>query len=210
LLTNKKVVKLISNFLGESNNFSQLKIPLRIIAMDLETGKDVVFERGSLRNALQAAMAMPGVFPPVQIDGKTFVDGSTVNPVPVSHLIDMYADIVVGVNALPPLKQLPPSGPTYTNRNGEEPGIDLRSISHSTENWKMVDIIMRSFQKLQHEVSLSKANLADLTITPEVTHFNWKDFTKFSDIIDAGRRATEQTIPKLLEILDKRKLYRRS
>ncbi len=201
-LSNKKVLKLISSFLGPLKTFGQLKIPLRIITLELETGKDVAFEKGSLWDALQASMAIPGLFPPVKIGGKTFVDGSNINPIPVSHLIEMRADITVGVNALSPLRRYFSTGSGDMEKNIREEAL--------TEDWKMVDIIMRSFQKLQHEIGLSKATLADLTITPEVTGFSWKDFKRAPEIIDAGRRAAEQALPKLLEIRDKRKLYRRS
>jgi NTE family protein len=197
-LSNKKLLKLISSFLGPLKAFGQLKIPLRIITMELETGKDVAFEKGSLWDALQASMAVPGLFPPVKIEGKTFVDGSNINPIPVSHLLEMRADIMVGVNALSPLRRYLPTG---MEKSTQEEAL--------TEDWKMLDIIMRSFQKLQHEVGLSKVTLADLTITPEVTGFSWKDFKRAPEIIDAGRRAAEQALPKLLEILDKRRLYRR-
>jgi NTE family protein len=201
-LSSKKVLKLISDFLGSLKTFGQLKIPLRIVTMELETGKDVAFEKGSLWNALQASMAVPGLFPPVKIGGKTFVDGSNINPIPVSHLIEMRADIIVGVNALAPLRRYFSTGSGDMEKSTREEVL--------TEDWKMVDIIMRSFQKLQHEIGLSKATLADLTITPEVTGFSWKDFKRAPEIIDAGRRAAEQALPKLLEIRDKRKLYRRS
>ncbi|HWP46031.1 MAG TPA: patatin-like phospholipase family protein [Candidatus Limnocylindrales bacterium] len=201
-LSNKKVLKLIASFLGPLKTFGRLKIPLRIITMELETGKDVAFEKGSLWDALQASMAVPGLFPPVKIGGKTFVDGSNINPIPVSHLIEMRADIVVGVNALSPLRRYFSTGSGDMEKSTREEAL--------TEDWKMMDIIMRSFQKLQHEIGLSKATLADLTITPEVTGFSWKDFKRAPEIIDAGRRAAEQALPKLLEIRSKRKLYRRS
>jgi|GEM_PF-2947925 len=193
LLTSKKVFKFISSFISPSSTFSQLKIPFRVSTMELETGQEVVFEKGRLLEALQAAIAMPGVFPPVQIDGKSLVDGSVINPIPVSHLIEMQADIVVGVNALSPLRKYPSAG--FTDGN--------------VEDWKIPDIIMRSFQKLQYEVSLSKTTVADLTITPEVTEFSWKSVRRASEIIDAGRKAAEQALPRLLEILNRRKFYRR-
>lgn len=200
-LLTKKILKSISSFIDPSTTFSQLKIPLRVIAMELETGKEIVFDKGHLLDALLVSLAIPGVSPPVQLNGKSLVDGSVKNPIPVSHLLEMGADIVVGVNALSPFGKHPFISSFDADKN--------KAGGVSNENWKMLDIIMGSFQRLQHEVSLSKTTPADLVITPEVTRFSWKSLKDTSEIIDAGRRAAEQALPKLLEIRNKRKLYKR-
>jgi NTE family protein len=77
--------------------FEELEIPLLVIAADYWTSEEVVFERGKLLPALQASVAVPGVFAPVSIAGKVLIDGSVVNLVPYDHLLER-ADFTIAVD----------------------------------------------------------------------------------------------------------------
>jgi len=77
--------------------FEELEIPLLVIAADYWTAEEVVFEKGDLLSALQASMAVPGVFAPVSFAGKVLVDGGVVNLVPYDHLLDR-ADFTIAVD----------------------------------------------------------------------------------------------------------------
>ena len=70
-----------------ARSFSDLEIPLRVIATDLDTGEEVVLARGPLKPALLASTALPGVFPIVHHDGRRLVDGGVVNNVPLWHAL---------------------------------------------------------------------------------------------------------------------------
>ncbi len=78
-------------------NFSDFPIPFACVGTDITTGKPVVLNKGSLATAMRASMAIPSVFTPVKIDGKLLVDGGLVRNMPVPEVIDMGADIVIGV-----------------------------------------------------------------------------------------------------------------
>ncbi len=91
----------ISHFLYqmlEGEIFSDLEIPLRIVATDLWNSRAVVFDEGEVLPAVKASMSIPGVFAPVEYRGHILVDGACSNPVPWDLLED--CDIVIGVNAL--------------------------------------------------------------------------------------------------------------
>jgi NTE family protein len=77
--------------------FEELEIPLLVIAADYWTAEEIVFERGELLPALQASMAVPGVFAPVSITGKVLIDGSVVNLVPYDHLLER-ADFTIAID----------------------------------------------------------------------------------------------------------------
>jgi len=77
--------------------FDQLAIPLRLVASDLWRREQVVFETGALRPALQASIAIPGLFTPVEHRGRVLVDGGLVNPVPYDLLFD-DCDLVIAVD----------------------------------------------------------------------------------------------------------------
>jgi NTE family protein len=77
--------------------FEDLKTPFSVICTDLETGREVVINRGTLVDALLASSAMPGIFSPVEIDGRLLVDGGLCNNVPVSVLVNMGARYTIAV-----------------------------------------------------------------------------------------------------------------
>lgn len=79
-------------------SFEDLRIPLAMVATDLERGEKVVLKSGNIINALRATMSYPGLFAPVQINGCWLVDGGIVDPVPVGVARAMGADIVIAVD----------------------------------------------------------------------------------------------------------------
>ena len=70
-----------------AETFADLKIPLRVVTADLETGEECVLVRGPLAPSLLASSALPGIFPPVDLHQRTLVDGGVVNLVPISHAL---------------------------------------------------------------------------------------------------------------------------
>ena len=94
-----KARKLLAEFVGEKN-FNELKIPFVCVATDLISGKTVHFEEGNVVDAALASSAIPGIFTPIEIDGRQFVDGGVLERVPTSPLKKMGADVVVAVDVL--------------------------------------------------------------------------------------------------------------
>jgi len=81
----------------KKRTFEELEIPLLVIAADYWTAEEIVFESGDLLPALQASMAVPGVFAPARIAGRVLVDGGVVNLVPYDHLLER-ADFTIAVD----------------------------------------------------------------------------------------------------------------
>ncbi|MBW7472253.1 patatin-like phospholipase family protein [Marinobacter sp. F4218] len=79
-------------------DFDRLAIPFRAVATDLETGEQVVIGQGNLAEAIRASMSIPGVYAPVQRDGRLLVDGGVANNLPVSVARDMGADVIIAVD----------------------------------------------------------------------------------------------------------------
>ncbi len=79
-------------------SFDELPTPFRCVAADLRTSDQVVMDSGSLASAMRATMAIPGVFTPVERDGRLLVDGGTLNNIPADVARDMGADVVIAVN----------------------------------------------------------------------------------------------------------------
>ena len=95
-----------------ATRFSELEIPLRIVAADFWESEQRVFQRGPLLPALQATIAIPGLFNPVHHDGRVLVDGGLVNPVPYDLLFD-ECDTVIAIDVSGRRTQVTDNGPSY-------------------------------------------------------------------------------------------------
>jgi NTE family protein len=97
LVGGEKGMNFLIDLIGDKK-FSDLKIPLKIIATDMEKGEEVWFDKGRLKDAIRASISIPGVFLPVRINGKFYLDGGLVNPTPVDVVKSMGADIIIAVD----------------------------------------------------------------------------------------------------------------
>ncbi|MBW2989565.1 patatin-like phospholipase family protein [Candidatus Woesearchaeota archaeon] len=93
-------------FLVKDKNFGGLRVPLSVVATDLNMQEKVVFERGSLTKAIRASISLPGIFHPVKMRAMELVDGGLVDPVPFEEVIGRGADIVIAVDLSVPLHQV--------------------------------------------------------------------------------------------------------
>lgn len=105
LLEGRRIERYITKTIG-NKTFSELRIPLRIVATDLFRERKVVFKEGSLAKAVRASIAIPGVFSPLNVEGEEYVDGGLVDPIPVDVVKEMGADIVIVVDLTVNLKEV--------------------------------------------------------------------------------------------------------
>src|ERR1700686_4631996 len=173
LASNQKLEHYPRKYLGVST-FEDLRIPLAIAATDLATGEAVYFSHGPLGPALRASCAYPGMFIPVEIDGRMLVDGFLAAPVPVDPARSIGADIVIAVF--------------------------LEAANNRTPS-SIVDVIGLSFAILQRHADLEWRARADIIIEPVVKDFLWDDFEKTSELIAAGEDAARAALPKILAAL---------
>jgi NTE family protein len=97
------ILKTLTLPVTDINNFDDLPIPFRAVAMDITTGDEVVLGEGDLATAMHASMAIPAVFSPIKLDGKILVDGGAANNLPISVVRTMGADIVIAIDISTPL-----------------------------------------------------------------------------------------------------------
>jgi NTE family protein len=169
LASNQKLEHYPRKYLGV-NTFEELKIPLAIAASDLGTGEPVYFRRGPLGPALRASCAYPGMFVPVEIEGRMLVDGFLAAPVPVDPLRVMGADIVIAVFLEAAANRMPSS---------------------------IVDVIGLSFAILQRHADLEWRRTANIIIEPNVVDFLWDDFDRTPELIAAGETSARAALPKI-------------
>mgnify|MGYP000104752567 FL=1 len=159
----------------QNKSIEQMRIPLGIVATDLQSGKGVLFRTGNTGLAVRASCSVPGVFQPAVISGKEYVDGGLVAPVPVSYARQMGATLVIAVNIS--------SEPAHQDASGTF-GVMQQTIS----------IMQRSIN--QYELKS-----ADIVITPHLKQMSSGDFKSRNAAILAGEVAAQEQMAALKEKL---------
>jgi len=95
----KKVKELLRTLIGDAE-FKDLKIPLAVVATDVNTGEEVVIKEGSVIEAVRASISIPAIFMPVKLKNRFLIDGGIVNPVPVKVVKNMGAMFVIACNVM--------------------------------------------------------------------------------------------------------------
>jgi len=122
-----------------ARQFSDLEVPLRVIATDLDTGEEVVLVRGPLKPALLASTALPGVFPIVHHDGRRLVDGGVVDNVPLSHALAGPVDRVFVLNVSSGMSERVERSPldvvmtSFTHARSQRYELELRHVPPEIE-----------------------------------------------------------------------------
>jgi len=159
LLSNKKLAEVIHDILGQVT-FENARVPLAIIATDISTGEMVILKEGDVAASVMASTCIPGLFVPVEIEGRMLVDGGITEIVPVSPLREMGADIVLAVNLIA----------KHRHRRPEN----------------IIDVLMNSFSfTLMNSMRLQLVE-ADMVIAPDLSAYNLIDTDQTPDLIEAG------------------------
>ena len=188
------------------------------ITCDLESGDEIWLQSGSILEAIKASYALPGIFEPVQINGKYMIDGALVNPVPVSACRSLGANIVIGIGLNDYLGNTKSS---YNKSSNQKPSktfiqkmYDFRpekllldtlfSNNPKTNKPKlgmvMIDALDITMDRLARNC-LAK-NPADIYITPNISHIGMLEFTKAEELINKGYEAVNKEIPKILDAIN--------
>jgi len=158
-------------------NIEDLKIPFAAVATDLNWGAKVVLDRGPVARAVRASSAIPGVFQPVQVDGKLLIDGGVVDNIPVSVARAKGADIVVAVDI------------------GENVG--------RTNITNLVDVTLQA-TSIMFTLNAEHAKKdADVLIAPRVGDVTMLDFSQKKRCMQAGIEAARVAVPKIRAAVDR-------
>jgi NTE family protein len=157
-------------------NIENLKLPFAAVATDLNRGTRVVLDRGSVAKAVHASSAIPGVFSPVDFQGKLLVDGGVVDNIPIDVAREKGADIVIAVD-----------------------------ISENVTNFNItnvVDVMLQAVSIIMNENTKQKKKDADVLISPAVGNVAMLDFTQKKRCMQAGIEATQRAVPAIREKID--------
>ena len=160
-----------------NKTIEQMNLPLGIVATELQTGKGVLFRSGNTGLAVRASCSVPGVFQPASINGKEYVDGGLVAPVPVSYARQMGATIVIAVNIS--------SEPLHQDASGT------------------FGVLQQTISIMQNSINQYELKSADIAIQPQLKQMSGSDFKARNADILAGEVATQE---QMALIKDKLKL----
>jgi NTE family protein len=152
-----------------------MALPFAAVATELRTGTTVAFDRGPAARAVHASAAIPGVFVPVVIEGRTFVDGGVTDPVPADVARAHGAEVVIAVS-------IPAAVPAKTPENP-------------------LEIAYHAVTVMSAEISRLRAKEADVVIAPDVGDTAYDDFSRKKQLIEAGEAAAIAAVPAIREAI---------
>lgn len=153
-----------------------MALPLGIVATDLNSGQAVLFQRGDTGTAVRASSAVPAVFVPVKINGREYVDGGLVSPVPVRFARQMGAELVIAVDISSPPEANPADG--------------------------TLQILLQTFAIMGKSINQYELKDADVVVQPSQAGLKSADFSARQRAIDAGRAAMRAALPALRAKMD--------
>ncbi|MFD2517210.1 patatin-like phospholipase family protein [Salinimicrobium flavum] len=174
----QNVYNLISKLtlhLQDKKDFSKLPIPFFCVATDVETGEEVILDKGHLPQAVSASASIPTLFSPVMIDGRVLTDGGVVNNYPVEELLKRGAEIIIGVDVQD----------TLATRDEMK---SVFSILTQISNFRTIQDMKEKIKK------------TDVYIDPDILPFSVMSFDKGKEIIKAGEDAAAVHMEELKAI----------
>lgn len=177
LLNNDEIGEIIEKFLGADRQIEDSPIPLSIVATDIEKGSKVVFEKGSVIDAVLASTCIPGIFIPIEIDNRMLVDGFLVENVPVTPLQNKELDMIIAVN------------------------LGVKREYNRPDD--IIDIIISALDLAVEVHSRSIIKAANVIIEPDVGNYSRFDSKKIDKFYEEGYQAAQKALPKIQSFLKK-------
>ncbi|HVZ79464.1 MAG TPA: patatin-like phospholipase family protein [bacterium] len=181
LVSSGPIEKYIRNYL-KVEKFEQLKKPLAVVATDICSGEEVIFTQGALDKAVRASCSIPGVYVPVEMEGRQLVDGGMAENVPVKALKSLGADVVIAVNLFGHHQIFPPASNVF-------------------------QILMRVWYFFVEDESAWREQ-ADIILEPDMRMFDLFDFGQGKEIIAEGEREANAKMAKIKQVIQRRTFFR--
>jgi NTE family protein len=164
----------LQNYVNKAVNnvpLEKLKLPFGAVATDLKNGEPILFQRGNTGAAVRASSAVPGVFQPVRIGERSYVDGGLVSPVPVRFAREMGADFVIAVN----ISSQPDAQPSAST----------------------LEVLLQTFAIMGQSINAYELKDADVVIQPRLGTMKGNDFPGRNTAILAGEQAAAALMPEI-------------
>lgn len=227
LASGKNIIEFLNNSLGRERVIEELPIGYAAVAADLETGQQVVLDRGSLIDAVRASVSMPAVLAPYSLGGRLLVDGGVVNPVPFDVARTLFGGpvVAVAVNAgaltFTPQEWQPPASPLWRARARQllqQPWVEqaeplrlwLQGQLNNDQNHNNKKPTWSARRVLDQVAYITAAQLMhlrmelyapDLMLVPDVRSIGPLEFYRGKEAIAAGRAVATAWLPEIRELM---------
>jgi NTE family protein len=172
LIRGEALAKYVRDHTG-GRNIEQMRMPLGIVATDLDSGEAILFQRGDPGVAVRASSAVPAVFQPVRIGLREYVDGGLVSPVPVRFARQMGAELVIAV--------------------------DISAAPEGSATGDAMRMLLQTFSIMGRSINRFELRDADVVLRPRLAGVSGTDFSARKRSIQAGREAALAQLPGLRE-----------
>lgn len=165
------------NTLLNNTPIEKLRIPFYAVATDIQNAQEVVFGKGNTGTAVRASCAIPGIFRPVKVGDRTYVDGGVVSPVAVDAAKRYGADFVIAVDISSDIGDRPPES--------------------------TIETILQSVSIMYSKLSSIQLSKADIVIRPKVGYIGSSDFTKKHEAVLEGEKAAIEALPDINNLINR-------
>ena len=198
-----RIIEAIMEFVPDVN-IEDLPIPYCAVATDLKAGKEVLFNKGSLFQAIRASISLPSFYEPVQRDDMILIDGGVINPLPLNRVKRQAGDILVGIDV---------SGHDYKAQWDEQQRLTAIQKSDASLKTKILDMLIpdnidfnyytvlsraSSLMIRQNSILMAQLMNPDILIDIQMNRYGTFDFDKSERLIAIGRQKASQAIDKFL------------
>jgi NTE family protein len=165
------------NTLLNNTPIEKLRIPFYAVATDIQNAQEVVFGKGNTGTAVRASCSIPGIFRPVKVGDRTYVDGGVVSPVAVDAAKRYGADFVIAVDISSDIGDRPPES--------------------------TIETILQSVTIMYSKLSSIQLSKADIVIRPKVGYIGSSDFTKKHEAVLEGEKAAIEALPDINNLINR-------
>jgi predicted acylesterase/phospholipase RssA/CRP-like cAMP-binding protein len=179
----RKATRYFDQVLG-GRTFADLKIPMYIVAADILSGEEVVFDEGPVAPAIRASVSMVPFLVPLQVGDRFLIDGGAVNPLPASVLAQRGADVIIGCSVIAGFEE-------EARLRGKTSGKDLN----------ILDVVTRQMAIMEREIIKTRMGPVNVLIRPRIETFATMDYDKVAELIRVGEEAAREALPKIQNLL---------
>ncbi|MCJ7616885.1 MAG: cyclic nucleotide-binding domain-containing protein [Desulfobacterales bacterium] len=183
IIRGQKVLRMVRNALKNAD-FLDLMIPAYVVAVDINSGEEILLEKGNVSEAVRASISIPGIFNPVNLNGRWLVDGGLLNPVPTDVLIQKGADIVIAV--------------CIEQKSAQKPQQKVQRPS-------IIEVLSKTVNIVYSQATGDFAQKADIVLYPEVSSFAWDDFHRGNELMRIGMDTCRNNIDEIKRLIAEKK-----
>ncbi|MDP8213335.1 MAG: patatin-like phospholipase family protein [Candidatus Zapsychrus exili] len=208
----RAIKKWLKKYLGDKTFYSA-KIPLKVIAYDLTRREDIIYESGSILDAVRESISIPGVIEPIRKQGKLVIDGGVVNPLPVDVLVKRGVKKIIAVNVLQSPEDVAEGVDILKHSREEKKNVSFKEsplgyikakVAKPFDNLfapSISDIIVKTLQATEYFIAEKSAKQANVLIHPDLIGIEWYELNRVDEIVKSGEDATRDLLPNIKRLI---------